>query len=325
MVGFGVGAYSAMGSLRGTGVHLQRPTSSLVKLPGTMYLAQGGAIYRLQGGAFRQITPDDGWAQPAASPDGSHLVAIKRSLDYSDIYLLGPNGQVDAQLTHNRSNRVERNHWAFYPRFSPDGAAVFFSYDMKDPYTTYRVDLSILSRRSDPAATQSTTWSQPDPYTGGDVGPVPLSQGVIFTRYSIDARSQVHSQVWLQARPESPGAGLTAPADDCAQPAVSPDGKFLAMVCRHGQLRAEDLSVAPLDLNAASIGSAITLVTGGLVASPSFSADGSALAYLAPAPAGGQFQLWTAGWSPAGVSGGSRQVTQNLGFDPTSAPVWLKP
>jgi Tol biopolymer transport system component len=324
MIAFGVATYSALGSLRGTGAHLQRPSSSLVKLPGSVYLAQGGALYRLQGGAFKQITPEAGWGQPAASPDGTHLVAVKRSLNSSDIYLLGTNGQVDAQLTHNSSNHVERNHWAFYPRFSPDGATVFFSYDAKDPYNTYRVDLSIYSRRADAAAAQSVAWSQPNPYTGGDVGPVPLRRGLIFTRYSIDARNQVHSQIWLQAAPGSPGVGLTAPADDCTQPTVSPDGRFLAMVCRHGQPRTGDLAVAPLELSSASIGAAVTLVHGELVASPSFSADGSAIAYLAPAQAGGQFQLWTVAWSPAATPGAQRQVTQNLGFDPTSSPVWFR-
>ena len=112
-------------------------------------------------GLFKQITPAEGWAQPAASPGGSHLVAIKRSLNASDIYLLGTNGQVESRLTKNVSKRVEANHWAFYPRFSPDGSAVFYSYDAKDPYNSYRVDLAIHSRPANPAATRSTDWTQP--------------------------------------------------------------------------------------------------------------------------------------------------------------------
>jgi Tol biopolymer transport system component len=95
------------------------------------------------------------------------------------------------------------------------------------------------------------------------------------------------------------------------------------MVCRHGQLRAADLTVAPLDLAAGSIGASVTLVGGRLVASPSFSRDGTALAYLSPAGAGGQFQLWTIATTASGTPGAPTQVTQNLGFDSTSAPVWL--
>jgi Tol biopolymer transport system component len=323
MVLFGVGTYKALDSLRGSSIQVQRPASSLMALPGTLYLAQGGAIYRLRGGSFKEITPEEGWTQPSASPDGSRLVAVKRSLNSSDLFLLGANGQVEAQLTKNVSRQVEANHWAFYPRFSRDGSTVFFSYDAKDPYTSYRVDLAIYSRPADPAAAQATAWTQPNQYTGGDVGPLPLSHGVIFTRFSIDANSQVHSQVWLQIGPGNPGVGLTPPADDCAQPAVTPDGKLLAMVCRHGQLRTADLAIAPLDLASGSIGAAVTLVSGRLVASPAFSSDGGALAYLSPAGAGGQFQLWTVATPASGARGSPIQVTQNLGFDSTSAPVWL--
>jgi hypothetical protein len=200
---------------------------------------------------------------------------------------------------------------------------VFFSYDSKDPYNTYRVDLAIFSRPADPAATQSTDWTQPNPYTGGDSGPLPLAHGLLFTRYSIDARSQVHSQVWLQAGPAMAGTALTAPADDCAQPAVSPDGTLIAMVCRHGELRTADLAVASLDLASSSIGAPQTLVSGQLVASPAFASDGTAIAYLAPASPGGQFQLWTIAAPAAGKSASPVEVTQNLGFDSTSAPAWL--
>ncbi|HEX3509149.1 MAG TPA: hypothetical protein VHW94_12235 [Candidatus Dormibacteraeota bacterium] len=323
MLLFGVGTYTAMGSLRGSGARVDHPASSLVSVHGTLYLAQGGAIYRLHGTSFKQITPEEGWTQPAASPDGSHLVAVKRSLNFADIYVLGADGQVQARLTNNISRRVEANHWAFYPRFSPDGSAVFFSYDSKDPSNTYRVDLAIFSRPADPAAAQSTAWTQPNPYTGGDVGPLPLRQGLLFTRYSIDAHSQVHSQVWLQAGPGAAGTALTPPADDCAQAAVSPDGRFMAMVCRHGQLRAADLVVAPVDMTSGSIGAPVTLVSGRLVAAPTFSGDGMEIAYLSPASAGGPFQLWTVGSPAARKAGSPVQVTQNLGFDSTSAPVWL--
>ena len=146
---------------------------------------------------------------------------------------------------------------------------------------------------------------------------------MIFTRHSIDPHSQVHSQVWLQSAPGSTGVALTPPADDCAQPAVSPDGKALAMVCRHGQVRTTDLVTAPLDLASGSIGTAVTLVSGKLVAAPAFSGDGSTLAYLSPAGTVGQFQLWTIAASGSGSLRTPVQVTQNLGFDATSAPVWL--
>jgi Tol biopolymer transport system component len=320
MVVVGVGAYTAVGLLRGS-TGIQRPSSSLISLPGTLYVAQGGALYKLHGGTFKQLTATDGWVQPAVSPDGKHLVAVKQSLNSSDLYLLSPNGAVEAQLTHNTSRHIELNHWAFYPRFSQDGSTVFYSYDPKDPGNSYRVDLAILSRPADPASTQPTEWTQPNQYTGGDAAPQPVNGGLVYTKFSIDAQSQVHSQVWLQGQPGSPGVGLTPPGDDCAQPAVSPDGKSLAMVCRHGQLRSTELIVAPLDIPSTSIGTPRTVVNGELVASPAFSWNGSSVVYLAPAPAGGPFQLWTVAASDPGAR--PKQVTQNLGLDSTSTPAWV--
>jgi Tol biopolymer transport system component len=323
MLAVSVGAYNAVGLLRGGGASVQRPSSSLVSLPGTLYLAQGGAIYRLRGRSFKQITPDAGWAQPAVSADGKRLVAVKRSANSSDLYLLDVNGGVLAQLTHNSARRADLNHWAFYPHFSPDGSTVFYSYDPKDPRNTFRVDLAIFSRPANPPSSTSDAigWTAPNEYTGGDVDPIPVNGALIFTRYSIDELSQVHSQVWLQARPGSPGVALTAPGDDCAQPAVSRDERRLAMICRHGELRSAELEVAPLDPSSGSIGTPTLLVKGELLASPTFSPDGSSVAFLAPAPPGGPFQLWTAPASPQ--AGSPRQITQNLGFDSGSAPVWV--
>jgi hypothetical protein len=320
MLLFGAGAYNTMGSLRGARTHVERPSTSLVSVPGSIYVAQGGAIYRLRGTSFTQITPNEGWEQPAASPDGKRLVAVKASLNSSDLYLLEASGRVVGQLTHNSSRRVELNHWAFFPRLSADGSSVFYSYDPKDPNNAFRVDLSVFSRPADPTRKESTIWTKPNQYTGGDTNPIPLGAALIYTRYSIDARDQVHSQIWLQTQPGSAGVGLTAAEADCAQPAVSPDGKLLAMVCRHGQLRITQLTVAPLDVVSSSIGTATVVVAGELVASPAFSWNGETLAFLAPAPAAGPFQLWTVPVAAAGAR--PRQVTQNLDLDPSSAPAW---
>jgi WD40-like Beta Propeller Repeat len=317
----GIGAYNTMASLRSGSLAVQRPSASLVSLPGTIYVAQAGAIYRLRAGSFKQLTPAEGWTQPAVSPDGKKLVAVKESPNYSDLYLLTAAGQVQAQLTHNASRRVEGNHWAFYPRFSPDGSAVFYSYDPKDPGNSYRVDLAIFSLPADPSVAGPTDWTLPNEYTGGDTNPVPVAGGLIYTRFSIDEHSVVHSQVWLQAQAGGQGVALTAAGDDCSQPAVAPGGRLLAMVCTHGSLVSGQLVVAPLDLQSLSIGTPTTVVSGGPMASPAFSWTGSSLAYLAPAHAGGPFQLWTvAASSPAARP---RLVTQSVGFDSRSAPAWV--
>jgi hypothetical protein len=321
MFAFGFSVYHAAGYLRAERNTVHRPTEvSAPSLPGTMYLIQSGAIYRFQKGTFTQITSEAGWMQPSAAPN-NRLVVVRRQGNYSDLYLLTTEGRTVSQLTHDASGTVEANHWVFYPRFSPDGKTVFYDFDPKDGAGTYRADLTIFASPID-VGSQAVVWTQPNPYTGGDVTPIPLRNGaLIYTRYSVDDRSQVHSQIWIQRRPGSLGLALTAPELDCAQPAVSPDEQLLAMVCSKGSNQASDLDVATLDLDSLILGTPSTLVSEKLVASPAFSPDGRTIAFLAPTTAGGHFQLWTV--ASAGQPS-PRSISSNLGFDSNSAPVWVE-
>ncbi len=323
MAAFGLGVYHAAAALRADNGRVVKPdATSGPSIPGTLYMAQDGAIYRLRGGQFAQVTDSAGWTAPAASPDGSQLVAVKRTGDYSDLYLLTSTGRVERQLTHHQSSQVESNRWAFFPRFSPDGTSIFYSYDIHDPYATYLVDLAVFSISLD--GQQVIQWTTPNDYTGGDANPVPIAGGaLIFTRYSIDDQSQVHSQVWMIARPGSPGVALTPPDQNCASPAVSADAKLIAMVCRHDQLQSNQVVVAPLDTANYQLGPEAIVVQGQLAAVPAFSPDGKTLAFLAPVTAGGAFQLWTAA-SAAITRSAAHPLTQSVGLDSTAAPAWVR-
>ena len=324
MLAFGIGVYHAADYLKQGRPRVQRPTQAGgPSLPGTIYVVQAGAIYRLQKGKFTQITPDNGWMQPAADPGGTRLVAVSREGNASDLYLLDGNGRVEGQLTHNSSPVIEANHWVFFPRFSADGSQVFYDYDPKDPYNVFRVDLSIFAGPTDPNSKTAQRWTFPNEYTGGDVSPLPMrGGGLIFTRFSIDEQSKVHSQIWFQARPGVTGVALTDPEAGCLQPAMSADERLLAMVCTHGQPLAAEIVVASFYATTNSLGPTAVLAGGQQVASPSFSPDGKTLAYLAPASPGGGFQLWTV---PTAQSTGAapKQITSELGLDSSSAPVWI--
>ena len=322
MLAFGMGVHHAAGMLRAKGDAVERPTDVTARaLPGTVYLVQGGAIYRFHSGRFSQITSDDGWAQVAVNPDGSELAAVERHEDYSDIYLLSTSGRVMARLTDNGPGRLpENDHWAFYPRFSPDGSTLYYAYDLKDPYSSYEVDLAIYASPADPSSSASVRWSQPNPYTGGDVDPQPLrSGGIVFARYSIDTSFQVISQLWLQASARSQGAALTDARAGCGSPAVSPDGTHVAMVCTHGSGQSAELDVAAFDASSGDLGAMTPLAAGQMIASPAFSPDGKTIAYLAPATPGDAFQLWTVDAAPGSAP---REITTRLGIDSTSAPAW---
>lgn len=321
MLGFGIGVYHAAGLLKGGRGTVHRPTEiSAPSLPGTMYIVQGGAIYEFRHGSFTQITPENGWMQPSPAPHGE-LVAVRRQPNYSDLYLLTTAGKTVAQLSHNSSTgAAEQNHWTFYPRFSPEGTLLYYDFDPKDYFDSYRVDLAIFASPVD-ANGRAVEWTQPNNYTGGDVGPLPLRDGgLIYTRYSIDDSFQVHGQIWVQKRPQSPGQALTPSELGCSEPALSPDEKLIAMVCNKGANQTAELDVATFDPTTLTLGSPAALVTGQLVASPAFSPDGKTIAFLAPSTPGGGFQLWTVSSSgPASV----RDITTDLGLDSTSAPVWM--
>lgn len=332
MVAFGFGVYHALDSQKKLHTTVQQPNQSKFEaVQGTMYVAQGGALYRFRGGTFTKLTSAEGWMQPSLSPDGARLVAVKRAFNHSDLYELDTSGHVQQQLTHNASSVVERNHWAFFPRFAADGQSIFFSYDPKDPYNSYRVDLAIYSMAPGQAP-PGRDWSRPNEYTGGDVVPIPLKSGaLVYAKNSIDNAGKVHSQVWIQARAGSAGAQLTPPEDDCGQPSVSADGAQLAMTCRHGQPNA-DVEVASLNAAGFSLSERHVVVPAGLNAAPAFAPDGRSLAYFAPSGAYGPFQLWTVSLAapapaPSGASAAPsppapKEITRNLGLDSSAAPAW---
>lgn len=320
MFAFGIGVYHAAGMLRADHTKVHRPTEvSAVPLPGTLYVVQAGAIYKFQHGNFTQLTKEEGWMQPSPAPN-NQLVAVRRQGNSSDLFLLTTSGKVVAQLSHNSAPVAEDNHWTFYPRFSPDGQTLYYDFDPKDPYNSYRIDLAIFASPMQPGG-RAFEWTQPNDYTGGDVVPLPLRNGgLVYTKYAINDAFQVYAQVWVQKRPDTAGQALTAPELGCGQAALSPDERLIAMVCTKGSNQSAELDVATFDPATLTMGSPATLVSNQLVASPSFSPDGKTIAYLAPATLGGQFQLWTVGSSgPTSL----REITSDLSLDSTSAPVWL--
>jgi hypothetical protein len=327
------------------------PRERALSLPGTMYLAQGGAIYSLSAGRFHQVTPEDGWTQPSLFPDGSALLAVKRSNLYSDVYVLGRFGRLTAQLTSNakpsRNSDTGADHWSFYPRLSPDQGTLWMSYD--EPKYGYDVNMSIWSMPVSGGMRAAHLWTNSNDYTGGDIQPIPLGNGgVMYTKYGYDDSGQLMSQIWSTGRAGTFGKELTTPAEDCRQPAISPDGHQIAMICTY-EKQVSYLTIAPWD--GANIGTRQTLISDQMVAQPAWAPDGSGIAYLAPGAPDGPFQLWflpkvayTApppSAAPSPTPGGPYtgtlpspspappapkvkpiQVTTNLGFDATSPIAW---
>lgn len=323
MVVFGFGVYTTLGLTRSSVIRHPTPppppappsAAPAFTLPGSIYLVQNGGLYRYQGGGFTQLGAAAGWSQPAAAPDGSHLVAVKRGGNVSDLFQLGLDGSVQKQLTRNASRIVEVNQWAFYPRYSPDGSELFYSTDRPKTYD-FRVDLAVWAMPA--AGGAGREWTSPQFYSGGDVQPLPLrGGGLIYTKYTVDDAGDSVSQLILSTRPMDRGIALTQPDDHCEQPALSRDGTQLAMVCVTGS-RLAQVVVAPFDGH--QLGERTVLVDGTLAAAPTWAPDGSGVVYFAPGKGdpGGGFQLW---W--AAMNAPARQLTTGLSFDALSPPVWL--
>ena len=317
------GAHRARARPAQTTTEVQKPLPErpISKLPGTLYLTtEKGALVRLQKGQFDPLLGPDGWTQPSPSADGKELVVVRRSGFFSDLYLLDLAGQPKAQLTNNAARYIDGNHWAFYPRLTSDGGTVFFGYD--SPKGGYQVELSIWALPVGGSIHQARRWTDGTDFSGGDLEPVPLASGaLLYTSFGFAPDGTVRPQLCVTPRPFSQCHGVTSFDDACSEPALSPDGARLAMVCT-GNKQVSRLVVATF--TGTSVQAVQVLLDGQLVARPTWAPDGSGLVFLAPEQPEGLFQLW---WLPVGPAGAAAaapvQLTIGYEFDASSTIAWI--
>jgi Tol biopolymer transport system component len=294
-------------------------------LPGTIYISQAGHLYRFQAGRFTDMglpAANGSWIQPAIATTG-RLLVVARAAEYSDIYLVdATTGAIIQRLTNNvtpRPAHVELNAWSFWPHLSADGTTVIFGYDGPKTGTSLEVHLAVWSGPIT-GKLESRQWTDPTLYTGGDVSPLPMpGGGVLYAAYAVNAKSQIVARIATVARPGASPAYLTGAADDCDEPALSPDGSRLAVICTADSQSAR-LEVIPL-VNGVP-GTPRVMLASCLCASPAWSPDGSSLLYLAPDDVTGHFQLWWINNAASSTAAAPKLVTSHLDFDATSAPAW---
>jgi hypothetical protein len=331
MAGFGLGVNRFIASKKRVipteaSVFVPTATRPKIVLPGTLYLAQNGDIYRLSDGFFTDLhlpTSMGMWMQPAYVPNSQDIVAVLRAAEYSDLYLLNGQGLIIRRLSNNSNphvNMVFLNHWMFYPHMVPGNGTIYFSYDQPKDSATYAVDFSVWSGTLE-GKLAATQISDSNPFTGGDVDPSPMANGaVIYSKFAIGS-GNAYSQIAIQTKPQGRPILLTTPAQDCGQPAPSPDGTKVAMVCIGGTgLQSTRLEVATL--SAGKLGTPTTLVNNCLCADPEWAPDGSGLVYYNTADATGHFELWWIKGALSAAPSPTLQITDNLDFDATSPPSW---
>ncbi|HVC39146.1 MAG TPA: hypothetical protein VNH20_04110 [Candidatus Dormibacteraeota bacterium] len=328
---FGFAVYSILGTLKSNKHLSTKPTQSqaLVALPGRIVLVQAGNIYSLTNLTFTQIkAPAYDWVQVETGPPGEILAVADFGM-YSNVYLLNYQGQVVRQLLSEGSSQYFSNHWAYYPRVSPGGSTLFYSWDWVDPGSAYNVDFQIQAVPFANPSARAVVWSLPGLYyQGGDVEPIPLANGgIIYAKYAVDSAAgpgdgSTYSQLVYASSPSANLVYLTSPGQNCAEPALSPSGTEIAMVCTTNTLQTTTLQVA--SWNGTSLGTPVVISSGPEPASPTWSPDGKSVLYLNTllTDKSSPFQLW---WVPKATSarpGVPQQVTTGLNFTATSPPVW---
>lgn len=300
-------------------------TKPMVALPGTLFLAAHGDLYRLSDDKFTALhmpASAGTWLQPAVVPGSQNIIAVARQDAFSDVYLVSSTGQIVLQLSHNAttSSTIQLNHWMFWPHVTSDGNTVYVSYDAPKSPQSYEIEFAVWKGTLNGNMAQ-TQWTSPFSYTGGDTESIPMSNGsLLYAKYEI-SNGDVFSRLALQSAPLSDPVYLTQDTSDCAQPALSPDETMVAMVCTNGTgLQSTSLQVA--SLTGITLGPPKTLVANCLCSSPSWSPDGSGLAYLAPADKTGHFQLWWIAGAASATPKSPQQVTSGLDFDGTSPAAW---
>jgi len=110
MAGFGFGVNRLIASRKSkipteATVYIPTATRTSVVLPGTLFLAQNGEIYRLSDGFFTNLhlsVAKGQWMQPAYVPGTQDLVAVLRSAEFSNMYLLNSQGGLIRQVEPQR-------------------------------------------------------------------------------------------------------------------------------------------------------------------------------------------------------------------------------
>ncbi|MGA8633722.1 MAG: hypothetical protein WB805_02580 [Candidatus Dormiibacterota bacterium] len=331
MAGFGFGVNRLIASRKHTipteaTVFIPTATRPDIVLPGTLYLAQNGDIYRLSNGYFTDLHLSNkagSWMQPAYIPNSQDIVAVLRAAESSDLYLLSSSGAILRQLSKNSNPHIDKvylNNWMFYPHMGADGNTVYFSYDEPKNSSTLAVDFSIWSGTLT-GKLASKLLTNSNPFTGGDVDPTPLANGsVLYSKFAI-GNGNAYSEIAIQVKPLARPIVLTTPVQDCGQPAPSPDGTKIAMICIGGTgLQSTRLEVATLSNG--KLGIPKTLVSNCLCADPVWAPDGSGLVYYNAGDATGHFELWWIKGASNAAPSTPLRVTTNLDFDASSPPSW---
>jgi TolB protein len=247
--------------------------------------------------------------QPAISADGGKLAFIRQDETFSDLWVANSDGTNARNLTNYKGDGTPRSNdftasslWAFNPTWSPDGAQIAFLSDIgTDDLALWGTDAKQYNRR---------TISKFAVGNGGLQRPTFMPDGASLVVGAFqNGKSQVYS---LGADGETP-TQLTNVTDGAYDPAVSPNGQFIAYIARKGN--SSELWVMHAD------GSGQTLLSNQASRYPAWSPDGKSLAYLSMKD--GSFELFVMKLKADNTPDGSpQQLSSGAKLDGSSGLSW---
>ncbi len=240
-----------------------------------MLFVQNGDIYVWENGKIRRMLELGNAAWPRWSPDGTRIAFIRMGDAFSDLYVTHVNSRNTRQLTRNQPaftpgsyQYVQNAVWALSPAWSPDGATI-----------VYVSDLNSLKNFLWLIPSQGGTPQRLEPTTrlGDNVDQPTFSPDgtrIAFVhRVTREDGLSRRTDIWIVNLRTGELTPLVQGDDGQYAPAWSPDGNWIVYVGRKGD--ANDLFVIP-----ASGGQPTQLTDSGVVASPTWSADGRTIAFL---------------------------------------------
>ncbi|HYM50914.1 MAG TPA: hypothetical protein VET65_10150 [Candidatus Limnocylindrales bacterium] len=290
---------------------------------GRLYAVKGGTLYRFSGTTLRALTHQVTVKDPATSADGSELAFAQFGAQDSTIMMTGADLFALRAITPPAG--PEGPLWAVEPAFAPDGSGLTYLTDRGKAGGPNDLGIWEYDLRSG----QSRRLTIPVAYTGGDSDQTfrpGASPALLFTTYLYDGDppQPVARLTWMSLRTYRQ-AYLSPSLERNFQPAVSPDGQFLAYV--HAAPTGDELAVTrlpdapgapPYPTQAASV------IQGGMVAHPVWSPDGRSLAFLRLV--NGSFDLYVLPLSidATGIhaQGAPIALTQGSFFDADSRLSW---
>ena len=299
-----------------------------VSVSGRLYATKSRTLYRFSGSRLTPLLRGTQVKDPAVTPDGMRLAVAELQSQSSTIAVMEATGDNPQTVISSPGGSL----WSVAPAFSGDGRDIAYLSDRgkapSSPANLQPNDLGIWVL--DTTTGQSRRLVRPVAYTGGDSDPVyrpGAADQLIYTTYLYGGQplQPVARLSWLSTRT---GAQVYLSPDGARnfEPAVSPDGRFVAFIRAEGGN--DNLYVMPLAPNYSRDPQpyptdAAILLQSGMVAQPVWSPDGGTLAFLMLMD--GSFDLFTLKLDTSGAihaPGAPEAITHGSYLDGDSRLAW---